>query len=592
MSLHGKMLFPLSAVFFATLAYVYLSWMPSLRADAEAEILDSVSHHLDSVAEGVVPLMLGHQLDVIHENMDAVLKANPDWKWIAVTDAAGQTLYPHRGDTSPAQPDGVLRIDRVVAVNGQTLGRLTVLIDRGPNLRHQRQRFSELGMIFTVLALVILAAAVTVMEATVLRPVRQLAQAAKALARRDFGAPLPPVTADAIGELVASFATMREVRQRTELELARRSREAEEARHERELLLGSPKEGICGLAADGRITFINPAAARMLGWSADDVIGLMMHATVHHHHADGTVYDPDCCPMSLTLADGHPREIASEVYWRKNGESFPVEYSVTAIRQGDLVTGAVIVFRDIAQRLSTEEALRIKTEELTRSNIELEQFAYVASHDLREPLRMVSSYVSLLERRYADRLDEDGREFIHFARDGALRMDRLILDLLAYSRIGRIANPFSAIPLDAVVDRALASMAPSLTTAAILCPNRDTPAAILGDADELTRLVVNLVSNAVKYRHADRAPEIEIGWKLPGDGHVLVWVKDNGIGMDSQFFDRIFLVFQRLHNRETYEGTGIGLAICKKIVERHNGRIWVESQPEKGSTFFFTLGLA
>ncbi len=253
------------------------------------------------------------------------------------------------------------------------------------------------------------------------------------------------------------------------------------------------------------------------------------------------------------------------------------------------VTRMVGTIKDITEQRRAEQALRDKAEELARSNTELEQFAYVASHDLREPLRMVSSYVGLLERRYADKLDDEAREFIAFAKDGATRMDSLVLDLLEYSRIGRITRPMLPVPLGLAVERAIRSLAPKIVEAGaeIVIPPDILPT-VLGDAEELTRLFQNVIGNAVKYRAADRSPVIT----LAAERHGRMWtvtVRDNGIGIDPQYFERIFLIFQRLHKRGDYEGTGIGLSICKKIVEHHGGRIWVESASGQGSSFSFTL---
>jgi signal transduction histidine kinase len=233
--------------------------------------------------------------------------------------------------------------------------------------------------------------------------------------------------------------------------------------------------------------------------------------------------------------------------------------------------------------------LREQSQRLRESNIELEQFATVASHDLRQPLRMVSSYLSLLERRYAAVLDDDGRTFLDFARDGANRMDRLIQDMLNLSRIGRTAAPFVPTALSEIVGEALASLTFELEDAGITIQTPSDLPVIYGDADELVRLISNLLGNAVKYRATDRTPVISLGWRPDDSGQVLCWVQDNGIGIASDDFDRIFQIFQRLHAPDSYGGTGIGLAICKKIVEHHGGRIWVESSPGNGSTFYFTL---
>ena len=225
-------------------------------------------------------------------------------------------------------------------------------------------------------------------------------------------------------------------------------------------------------------------------------------------------------------------------------------------------------------------------EELARSNQELEQFAYVASHDLQEPLRMVRSYMQLLEKRYKDKLDEDANEFITFAIDGATRMHLLINGLLLYSRVGTKGKRFELTNCAEVLQAVLANLALAIEANGVRITYDDLPT-IMADDVQLIQLFQNLIGNAIKFR-GDQSPKIHVGIKR-GDSEWVFWVRDNGIGMDPQQTERIFMIFQRLHTNEEYEGTGIGLAVCKKIVERHAGRIWVESEPGKGSTFFFTI---
>jgi light-regulated signal transduction histidine kinase (bacteriophytochrome) len=238
-------------------------------------------------------------------------------------------------------------------------------------------------------------------------------------------------------------------------------------------------------------------------------------------------------------------------------------------------------------RKRSEAQLLEKVRELNRSNEELQQFAYIASHDLQEPLRMVASYTTLLSRRYKGRLGSDADEFIAFAVDGASRMQRLIRDLLAYSRVGSSGKEPSETSSEDALERTLTILRGLIEDSGALVTHDPLPD-VLADELQLVQLFQNLIGNAIKYQRAG-APEVHISAVRDGGAHWVFSVKDNGMGIDSQYFERIFGMFQRLHKREAFAGTGIGLAICKKIVERHGGSIWVESQPDQGSTFRFTL---
>jgi PAS domain S-box-containing protein len=240
---------------------------------------------------------------------------------------------------------------------------------------------------------------------------------------------------------------------------------------------------------------------------------------------------------------------------------------------------------EAALRAAHDELAR-KAQELTRSNAELEQFAYVASHDLQEPLRMISSYTQLLLRRYGNSFDSEAKEFMDFVVDGATRMKQLIEDLLAYSRVGTHGKEFRPTECEAVLKKALVNLRAAIEASGAAVTHDPLPTV---DADEvqLAQLFQNLIGNALKFKGAE-TPRIHVGVTQQADGWEFA-VRDNGIGIDPQYFERIFMVFQRLHGKGEYPGTGIGLAICKKVVDRHGGRIRVESQPGHGATFYFTL---
>jgi chemotaxis family two-component system sensor kinase Cph1 len=233
----------------------------------------------------------------------------------------------------------------------------------------------------------------------------------------------------------------------------------------------------------------------------------------------------------------------------------------------------------------TEELAQL-AHELKISNADLEQFAYVASHDLQEPLNIVASYVQFLEMRYAEELDQDAKEYIAFAVDGVQHMQRLIDDLLNYSRVGTKGKEFQLTDLEAVFQRAIANLQSRIIESSAVITSDPLPQA-LGDPTQLVQLFQNLIGNAIKFR-GDEPPEIHVGVQQVDDNWLFA-IEDNGIGIDPQFSDRIFVIFQRLHTRDEYPGSGMGLAICKKIIERHRGRIWVESQEGQGATFYFTI---
>jgi PAS domain S-box-containing protein len=242
---------------------------------------------------------------------------------------------------------------------------------------------------------------------------------------------------------------------------------------------------------------------------------------------------------------------------------------------------------DITERKQAEAALNRRTKELERSNQELEQFAYVASHDLQEPLRMVASYLQLLEKRYGEKLGEDAKDFIRYAVDGATRMKRLINDLLTYSRVGTRGNPFEITDLNMVLEQVQSNLEAAIIESGAIISTETLPT-VFSDETQMMQLFQNLIGNAIKFSHPDKTPDIDIQVHQKNSAWEIA-VSDNGIGFDPQFAERIFVIFQRLHGKNEYTGTGIGLAISKRIVERHGGQIWTVSNLGEGATFKFSL---
>ncbi len=335
----------------------------------------------------------------------------------------------------------------------------------------------------------------------------------------------------------------------------------------------------------GEIVLLNVQAEKQFGYRRDELVGQQVKNIIPEGFAERLVADAlRSAEDALAQQIGTGIELTGR---HKNGSDFPIEIMLSPLEsaEGILVTAAI---RDISTRKTAELHLLQKVEELNRSNEELGQFAYIASHDLQEPLRMVASYTQLLSRRYRGKLDADADEFIAFAVDGASRMQRLIQDLLAYSRVGTKGKDLLDTSGEEALQRALINLRGAIEESGALVTHDPLPA-VLADETQLIQLFQNLVGNAIKYQRPGGVPQVHISVAGSGENKWMFAVKDNGLGIDPQYYEKIFGMFQRLHKREEFAGTGIGLAICKKIVERHGGSISVESQPGQGSTFFFAL---
>ena len=376
-------------------------------------------------------------------------------------------------------------------------------------------------------------------------------------------------------QLVAELAGMRQrVAELEELETERKRMEEvlRESEAKYSTLVENSRDGIV-ILQDGVMKFVNTASLEIVGYTPEELLGIDFLKVV-------TPEDREMVMKRYAdrMAGKEVPSIYEMALIRKDGITVPVEVNATFInyegRPADLV-----VIRDITERKRAEEELR-------RSNQELEHFAYIASHDLQEPLRMVSSYTQLLAQRYKDKLDADADEFIHYVEDGVSRMRALINGLLVYSRVGTSGAAFELTDCEAAFDCALTNLQVAVDGSGAVITHHPLPV-VMADASQLTQVFQNLIGNAIKFC-SQELPRIHVAAE-PRGNEWLFSIRDNGIGIDPQYHDRIFDMSQRLHSRTKYPGSGIGLAICDKVVKRHGGRIWVESQTGKGATFYFTI---
>lgn len=344
-------------------------------------------------------------------------------------------------------------------------------------------------------------------------------------------------------------------------------------------LIEASLDPLVTISKEGKITDVNKATETVTGVSREQIIGSDFSAYFTEPEKAREGYRQ---VFTLGFVRDYPLAIR-----HTSGKITEVLYNASVYKnEAGEVEGIFAAARDITELKDAEEKLKLTIKELTRSNIELDQFAHLAAHDLQEPLRMIACYTQLLEKQYKEKLDAQADEFIAYAVEGAQRMSGMINDLLAYSSLDKYFGPLVPTDCSNVLDRAISGLGEAMANSGARIIREPLPI-IEADEKHLTKVFRNLIDNAIKFR-GDAIPLIHVG--VVGKEHEWVFsVSDNGIGIDPQYFQRIFNIFCRLHPRGKYAGTGIGLAMCKKIVERHGGRIWVESQVGKGSTFYFTI---
>jgi len=383
-----------------------------------------------------------------------------------------------------------------------------------------------------------------------------------------------------------------------EVHVQARTRELQKLQRRYELILNSAGEGICGLDAEGKTTFANPAAAKLTGWPLEELIG-KTEQEIFGHNGSGS---------QAALAGGNSDE---RVFSRRDGTCFPVEFVKTPINENEQVVGAVLVFKDITERKRVEGTLAQNAAELARSNAELEQFAFVASHDLQEPLRKIQAFGDRLKTKCEGAIAAEARDYLERMQSASARMRTLIDDLLAFSRVIRSAEPFVRVDLAAVTKEVLGDLEVRIEKSGAQVGVGNLPT-IEADPMQMRQLLLNLIGNSLKFQPPGATPIVKIRGRII-DGESAtdtsfmrqlsasgerasapeqfceISVEDNGIGFDEKYMDKIFAVFQRLHGRNEYEGTGVGLAVCRRIADRHHGTIIAKSKLGQGATFIVTL---
>lgn len=356
---------------------------------------------------------------------------------------------------------------------------------------------------------------------------------------------------------------------------------------------------------DHKVLYWNKAIEEYSGFSAEEIVGTKDHWKAFYGEERPLLADlmlekdiegiskwfPEKCSKSqivdgaYDIEDFFPKMGIIHTMGKK-GRWLHATASAIKDSEGKII-GVMEILEDITERKKAEKKLKEIIEELERSNDELQQFAYITSHDLQEPLRTITSFTQLLERRYSGKLDKDADEFIEYIVDASVRMKQMIIDLLEYSRVGTQGHEFKLVDVDDVLHETENNLKSLIDENNVILTHDALPT-VIADKLQLVQLFQNLISNAIKFKKENEPPKIHISAKKEGNDYVFS-VSDNGIGMESKYTDKIFEVFKRLHTIDKYKGTGIGLAVVKRIVERHNGHIWVESELGTGSTFYFTI---
>lgn len=567
-TLHGKFLFVLLIpVIIATIAVTSLFGIQTfigMKNDVLAKKETMAAHNAKLLQ---APMW---NFDKAHvERLAASIATDADVASVIVRNDQGQVV------ARIGEPESELVVRRDIIQAGlkrtYTLGELEITFRMDRIHGAITTQVVRNSLLLLSLVVVILISAAFANRWIVGRPLRQLLRSIQRAEETGSRDPVDWQSKDEIGEVIAAYNTMQE----------KLGVESENLRKSEERFRSLSDLSIEGLIINrkGVVLDSNASVEKLFGYTHEEFLTI----------TPATIVAEESMPTVMEHIRNDVEAPYEVIGVKKDGTRFPIEVQARMIER-DGETLRVTCIQDITERKEAEARLNEMVAALKRSNEELEQFAYVSSHDLQEPLRMVTSYLQLLERTHGGTLDDDAREYIDFAVDGAKRMSQLIKDLLAYSRVTTKANPLEPVETGQIVDQAIANLQAAMDDAEATVESGDLPL-IIADEMQMLSLFQNLIGNAVKYRDPNCHPEIRINAEKKGR-EWLFSVKDNGIGIEPEYLERIFVIFQRLHQRHEYEGTGIGLAVCKRIVERHGGTIWVESEAGRGSTFYFTLPVA
>ena len=441
--------------------------------------------------------------------------------------------------------------------------------------------FQRLLLLLLALGVAIPAIFVVIGLKRIMRPIEDLIGAAREVARGNFSQTMIPRSGGEIEELAREFNLMASQLQESyellEQRVAERTKELRDSQGRMQAVVTSAPVVLFAMNMEGRITFAEGQGLSAFGFNPSDMVGESVFDADHNE--------------SEQLAENFNRAVGGEEFTQVSdlGELM-LETRYSPLRDDNgAISGAIAVAFDVTERKQAEEALRQYAEDLSRSNSDLEQFAYVASHDLQEPLRAIVGFTKMLARRYEGQLDEDADDYISRIVNASGRMQSLIIDLLEYSRVGRGVEKLKPTDCETIVTRVIDGLHAAVEDSGAIVTHDPLPT-VMADATLLGQVFSNLIANAMKFQ-SDGSPHVHVSARSLETEWVFS-VQDDGIGLEPQYAERIFVIFQRLHARTEYEGTGIGLAICKKAVERLGGRIWVESQTGEGTTFFFTIPIA